>query len=594
MIASRLAIFRKQPVLLAIAAGIVLLLIAYRVAEIYNVGRTVEAAGRQAAPHLASLVSELERYQTLPPILSEDQAVIAAATGSPAGSLNERLERFAETTGVDAIYVMDDRGWTIASSNWREPKTFLGQNYGFRPYFRTALDGRPGEYYAIGATTGVPGYFVSHPVIADGKGVVGVIAVKVELRDLEANWATPEGRLFITNNDGVIVLSGQDSWRFRTIAQLDDETRRLIAERRQFADVELEPIQLERDGSVVTIGSNRFVEHIAEVGRLGWKLHFLSPYGIVQERSRLIVAIIAVLLSSLAAFALFRRSERTRGLLITSQRERDELNHLNAELEREIDERRQAETRLKRAQNELKRTSTLAALGQLAASVSHELGQPLSAMKTYIASSSLPALSGKSGLRPGLQDSGDVLVQLDRLADRMIETTRQLKFFAKRGGEKFDDVELTDVIAGGLETMRPAIRSEGVELNCDPSGKPARVRGGRMRLEQVLVNLIRNALDAMQDSPRKHLSIALELDRQYARIVVSDTGAGIDGGSERAIFEPFVTTKASGEGMGLGLAISTEIVKEHGGRLTARNIRGGGAEFVVELPLAETDHDFPD
>ena len=123
-------------------------------------------------------------------------------SGPPPGSLNERLERFAETTGVDAIYVMDDRGWTIASSNWKEPKTFLGQNYGFRPYFRTALDGSPGEYYAIGATTGVPGYFVSHPVIADGKGVVGVIAVKVELRDLEANWATPEGRLFITNNDG--------------------------------------------------------------------------------------------------------------------------------------------------------------------------------------------------------------------------------------------------------------------------------------------------------------------------------------------------------------------------------------------------------
>ena len=173
----------------------------------------------------------------------------------------------------------------------------------------------------------------------------------------------------------------------------------------------------------------------------------------------------------------------------------------------------------------------------------------------------------------------------------MSETTRQLRFFARRGGEAFDDVALADVVAGGLETMRPAIRSEGVQLQCRIASPDTVVRGGRMRLEQVLVNMIRNALDSMQESPKKHLSIAMEEHEGSARIVVQDSGKGIAGGSEKTIFEPFVTTKASGEGMGLGLAISAEIVKEHGGSLFACNNDSGGAEFVMELPLPETADD---
>ena len=568
-----------------IVAGLALMWIGYRIAEDHYVDRAVEVAARQAATHLASLTSVLERYQTLPLILSEDRTVIEAALGSPEGALNERLARFAETTGANAVYLMDENGWTIAASNWREPKTFLGQNYGFRPYFRAALEGRPGEYYAVGATTGIPGYFVSHPVRDERRGIVGVIAVKVDLRDLEANWATPEGRIFITDGNGVIVLSGEESWRFRTVAALDDQTLELIAAKRQFGNAELSPIDIERRDRSVTIGRERFVEHVAEVGRLGWMLHFLSPYHQVQERSRLVLAIIAVLLSSLAAFILFRRSQRAHGLLASSQRERDDLNRLNMDLEREIDERRQAENRLKRAQHELRRASKLAALGQLAASVSHELGQPLSAMKTYIAGARLPETAAAGAGTGDVEESGDVLLQLDRLVDRMSETTRQLRFFARRGGEAFDDVALEDVVAGALETMRPAIRAEDVRLRCAIAAPATVVRGGRMRLEQVLVNVIRNALDSMQDCSRKRLSIAVERGEGTARIVIRDSGRGLEGGSEKAIFEPFVTTRASGEGMGLGLAISAEIVKEHEGSLSARNHPGGGAEFVMELPL---------
>ena len=207
-------------------------------------------------------------------------------------------------------------------------------------------------------------------------------------------------------------------------------------------------------------------------------------------------------------------------------------------------------------------------------------------MKTYIAGACLPESADEGAECREADHSGELLQRLDRLLDRMSETTKQLQFFAGREGEAFEDVELADVVAGALETMRPAIRSEGVELQYRIDNPDTLVRGGRTRLEQVLVNMIRNALDSMQDCPRKRLSIATLESEGSATIVVRDTGRGIEGELETTIFEPFVTTKSSGEGMGLGLAISAEIVKGHGGTLSARNREGGGAEFAMELPVS--------
>ncbi len=561
-----------------IALAVVLAWAGYKFAEKFYIASETEASARRALPYLTSLISVMERYQNLPPILSEDVEVIRAAAGEPSSAINKRLARFAAITRAEAVYLMDRSGKTIAASNWDNPKTFLGHNYGFRPYFKDALSGGSGEFFAIGATTGKPGYFVSHPVKNAAGEISGVIAAKVDLHGLESGWQSPEGQIFITNADGVIVLSGENSWRYRTIGALTPSTRKSIAMRRQFGNEALEPLAMKRDGQSVTINQSRYIEHSADVGRLGWTLHFLSPYERVHERSRLVIAAAVVAFSLLMVFFIFRHSERIRAMLISSQQERDKLNRLNQELASEVEERIQAEKRLQLAQRELRQSSKLAALGQLAASVTHELGQPLSAMKTYIAGGLLP------GADPG--ENGQLLHRLDRLVERMSETTRQLRFFARRGGEAFDDVELADVIAGALETMRPAIDAESVELVCRGVDQHIHIRGGRMRLEQVLVNLIRNALDAMRESDDKKLCIEMRKSENSARIIISDSGEGLIADHETRIFEPFVTTKASGEGLGLGLAISASIVKEHGGSLAAGNIEGGGAEFTLELPLA--------
>lgn len=570
------------------ASGLAVLLLGWAghsLLDRYFVKSEIEASARRAAPYLTSLIKVLARYQNLPRILSEDKEIIRAAAAAPAPAINERLARFASITRAEAVYLMDRTGLTIAASNWDQPKTFLDQNYGFRPYFRDAMKGELGEFFAIGVTTGKPGYFVSAPVKGAGGAIIGVIVVKVKLQELIADLHSPEGQMFIANADGIIVISEERSWRYRTLARLDGNTRAAIAARRQFGNEPLRPLGLTRNGSVVSIAGARYIERTVPIGRLGWKLHFLSPYEVIQERRLLVIAIAAVILSLLLALFLFRRSERTRSLLISSQKERDVLNKLNRDLAREIEERIQAQKRLQLAQKELRQSSKLAALGQLAASVNHELGQPLAAMKTYIAGALLPSPGPDAATQADQQN--ELLGQLDRLVDRMSETTRQLRFFARRGGEAFDDVDLADVVAGALETMRPAIRDEGVTLDCPDNGRHVIVRGGRMRLEQVLVNLIRNALDAMRGVKDKKLTIRINSDVEAARIIVRDTGEGLHGDLETRIFEPFVTTKASGEGLGLGLAISASIVKEHDGRLSARNVKSGGAEFTLELQMRE-------
>jgi len=387
----------------------------YRVAEQYYVTSEVDAAARRAAPYVTSLISVLERYQVLPPILSEDAEIIEAAKGAASPTLNDKLARYAEATGADAVYLMDSDGWTIAASNWNQPKTFLGQNYGFRPYFLNALSGRSGEYFAIGATTGNPGYFVSHPVTSDDGKIIGVIAVKVDLRSLESGWQGSDVRVFVANSDGVIVLSGEHGWRYRTTNPLSAEARKTIAERKQFGRETLDPLGLVREDQIVSIDKLRFVEHSADVGRLGWRLHVFSPYQRVHERSLAVMAATAVALLLILAISLFRRSERIRGLLIGSQRERDDLTRLNQELARQVEERLQAEQRLQRAQKELRQNSKLAALGQLAASVSHELGQPLAAMKTYIAGIRLPDAAIERREQADPTEIDTLLGKLDRL-----------------------------------------------------------------------------------------------------------------------------------------------------------------------------------
>jgi two-component system C4-dicarboxylate transport sensor histidine kinase DctB len=269
-------------------------------------------------------------------------------------------------------------------------------------------------------------------------------------------------------------------------------------------------------------------------------------------------------------------SRRAWSQTISFQRESAELRLLNARLQREIAEREKVQKDLAVAELTLAQSSKLAALGEMSAAVSHELNQPLAAMKTYLAGARL-LLQRK---RP--EEALSSFQRIDDLIERMGAITRQLKSYARKGGEAFEPVDMRQAVSSALSMMEPQLKSRVVKITRALPRQPIVVMADRIRLEQVIINLLRNALDATKDRPSPQIDLLLS-SGETATLTVRDNGHGIDDLDN--LFEPFYTTKKPGEGVGLGLAISSGIVSDLGGRLTARNAEGGGAVFEMQLPL---------
>ncbi len=547
-------------------------------------GNELERVSERAALYNSTLVSALERYQHLPYILARDSLVVEGLESGDIKLLNFRLESFAKQSQVESLYIMNTQGVTIAASNWRQTPNYIGKNYGFRPYFLEALKGNRGEFFAIGITTNLPGYFIAEPVWDIEGQIIGVAAMKVSLSPLTTSWAEGGEKLFASNSDGIIVLSSDSSWNYRSIETLSEEKLNYIKMQRQFANESLNPLGVKFIAEdELVFEENSYLYHVSMIPRLNWKLHYLADKSAIIQRSQRAVLIATFIMTLFLAGYLILRSERIKRALRASEKDSRELRALNEELGREVQDRRRAEKNLEHTQKELKQASKLAALGQLAASVSHELGQPISAMRNYLAWADLPDSDMDNETR-------DVMQRLNRLVSRMGQITKQLKFFARPGGDVFDDVNLHDVVSGVKEIMGGDIHLAQIHLTINLPKEGAFVRGDHLRLEQVLINLVRNSLDAMQENDGKTMEIKIFEQDDYVYVNVLDRGPGLPEELEDQIFESFVTTKASGEGMGLGLSISSSIVEDHGGELKARTRLSGGAEFSMILPIRNNRH----
>ncbi len=569
---------RLRSILLPILATALLALAAFQGAYRYfgNEERT-EAAGRLSL-YQSTVTAEIERFAHLTYVLSVDPFVISGAGGGGVGDLNDRLREFAGQAGIDAIYLMDTTGLTIAASNHSDPGSFLGQNYGFRPYFSTALDGRQGRFYAIGATTGLPGYFIADPV-RSGDMVIGVIAIKIDLSQLAASWRNSGEQVLLSNEDGVVLLSSDPAWQYRALSELTTEQRARIGEARQFTGQPLEPLDWSPTGEgwARISGDDRIYLTSGDLPH-GWVLHYFASDDQAITRSWLAAAFVLVI-AGLAFIAYqVQRTQRVGAALARSEREEAGLREANERLAREIEDRRTAERRLKRTQGELERASRLAALGQLAASVTHELGQPIAAMKNHLTAAEL-----------GTPGSTGLVGKIGSLVQRMEDTTRQLKFFARSDAETFEDVDLGAAMEAALALIEPNREASGARIETDLPEDAVLVRGSRLRIEQVMTNLLRNALDAADGAAEPMLYAAVGRGGATCWFSVRDNGHGLGDATLADLQEPFVTTRESGRGMGLGLAIAAGIVQDHGGEMTAANNPGGGATFTVRLPVAETD-----
>jgi len=535
--------------------------------------RTRGAADVRLALYSANLISELQRNSIVPQLLARDPALIGALNSGDFAQSSARLLSFVDEIGAASLVLMDTDGRIVAATN----RERLGENQRSQSSFVDALRSNVTVFTVDERDEGGFSFTYSRRVDDSGLGV-GVVSVEVDLAKLERSWAGISDAVMVLDSEGRAILATEPRWRGRLEADaLDLLEPQTAIERtlRGTPDWSALPIDAYLRGDGV-------MRQELRVQFQGWRIVSFTTFQSVRERVNSIIALeimgFAILLAGLF-WILSRRSNIAARMF---QLESAELRQLNRRLQREIAERKKAEKDLEVAEQTVAQTSKLAALGEMSAAVSHELNQPLAAMKTYLAGARL--LIARE--RP---DEAVVAVQrIDGLIERMAAITKQLKSYARKGKDSLEPVDIKDAVLSSLSMMEPQLRQRQVIITRTLPDQPVMIYGDRMRLEQVIINLLRNALDATKMALEPSVEILL-VQGDVARLSVRDNGSGIEDLDE--LFEPFYTTKQAGDGTGLGLAISSGIVNDFGGRLTARNSDKGGAVFEVELPILGADLD---
>jgi len=565
-------------VLLAIFAGLLLSVwLAGRYAERRYWSETAVEARGQLALYAQSLRILVERFRALPAILALDgeiQALLRDADPQAHERLSRRLQRLNQEAGAGVIFLLDLQGKAIAASNWQEPLNFVGGNYAFRPYFQGALREGSTRYFSVGVTTGVPGYFLSCAV-RDAQGqLLGVLALKLVMEDLQRDWAGQPGILLVDDRQGVSILSSRPAWRFRYLRGAAAD-RPAEFDARQYAGHPPRPLpeqslaQLEGGVELLRIegpdGRRDYLRLSQALPDEGWTLQLLREARVPGGAVRGYALAAAGIWLALAFLVLFLGQRQKNRRLLLRRR---------AELEQLVEERT---TALRKAQDELVQAAKMAALGQMSAALAHEINQPLTAMRMQLGSLQLLLAKGDTAAM------GNCLARIDGLLTRMAALTGHLKTFARDtpGGLR-ERLALDTVIDHALLLLEVRIRQDRVQVRRRREPQ-AWVEGNAIRLEQVLVNLLHNALDAMLGKAPRELRIELRRDAGDWLLSVADSGGGIAAEHLTRVFEPFFTTKPVGEGLGLGLAVSYGIIRESGGQLTVCNA-ADGAQFVIRLP----------
>ncbi len=552
----------------------VLMLLAVAVISVTNsllTDRFTESTRNRAELRIAlysgNLLAELRQNAIVPQLLARDPTLIGALQTADYSLSTQRLISFVEEIGAASLMLYDLDGRTVAATD----RNRLGSNHRSNAYFVDAIRSNATIFSTIKVDGG--GYkFMYSRRIQDGGTTLGVIAVEVDLQKFERAWAGISDAVIVMDSAGEIILATEPRWRGRTEPEaLSTQPARSAIERaiKVTADWTALPPDAYLQGEAVMRLENK-------IPFRGWRMTSYTTYASVREKVNGVLALEVMAFAILLALAFYFLSRRTAGRLAIFQRESAKLRALNAALQREIAERKRVQETLAVAEQTLEQSSKLAALGEMSAAVSHELNQPLAAMKTYLAGARL--LLRRNRPEEALSSFG----RIDDLIERMGAITRQLKSYARKGQEAFSPVDMAAALASSLSMMEPQLRQRQVQISRILPDAPVMVMGDRMRIEQVMVNLLRNALDATKSERNPHVEIMLSAG-ETATLTVRDNGPGIE--DLDALFEPFYTTKQPGDGVGLGLAISSGIVTDLGGRLTARNGQGGGAVFEMQLPI---------
>lgn len=521
--------------------------------------------------YAGNLVSELRRNAIVPQLLARDPELIGALNAEEYTHSTQRLISFLEEIGAASLTLLDADGRVVAATD----RTTLGALHRSDSFFVDAVRSNATVFTQQQREEGGVQFSYARR-IEDAGRTLGVIQVALDLAKLEAAWARSLDAVMVTDSAGQIILATENRWR-----GLDEPTA--LARRAPPTALE-RALSAAQDWTYAPADAYMAGQAVMRIERRvpfqGWRMMTFTPYASVRERVNGILALEVMGFAILLALLFFYLSRRAHTQVSQIQQESAELRVLNQRLQYEITERQKVEKTLEEAEQSLAQSSKLAALGEMSAAVSHELNQPLAAMKTYLAGARL-LLERR---RP--DEAMAAFGRIDDLIGRMGAITRQLKSYARKGSNELEPVDVRAAVMAALSMMEPQLRARDVSITRALPDHPVLVLGDRLRLEQVIINLLRNALDATKAIPDARVDVILA-QGETVLLTVRDNGHGI--ADLESLFEPFYTTKKAGDGVGLGLAISSGIVSDLGGRLTARHAARGGAVFEVELPLLVED-----
>ncbi|NSX55821.1 sensor histidine kinase [Parasulfitobacter algicola] len=530
---------------------------------------TRNRADVRLALYTGNLIAELEKNAIMPGFLSTDPSLISALNSKNYRHTSQRLLERVENTGAASAMLLDLDGRVVASTDRGQ----LGSSFRTEPFFLDALRANDTIFKAESREIG--GFRFTHSLRIEQRGaVIGVIVVEADLQKFERSWAGITDAVMVTNSSGQIVLSTEPRWRGLQVDEaLDRQTPPSAIAR---------AIQATTDwpSADTFIAGEPVMRMQSRVPFQGWQITTFTSYNSVRERVNGVLALEIMGFAILLALTFYAVSRKSATLARVFQMETAQLRRLNDRLQREVAERERVEKSLDAAEQTLAQSSKLAALGEMSAAVSHELNQPLAAMKTYLAGASL-LLQRK---RP--DEALSSFQRIDDLIERMGAITKQLKSYARKGGDAFEPVDTRFAVSSALSMMEPQLKTRSVKITKAMPSDPVMVMADRLRLEQVIINLLRNALDATKGEDDPTIDILLSAGDTVV-LSVRDNGSGIE--DLESLFEPFYTTKQPGDGVGLGLAISSGIINDLGGRLTAKNAATKGAVFEIQLPILTED-----
>ncbi len=522
------------------------------------------------------VVGQLQRYRELAVLMADHPVVDALATGAEPSAASALFEEVADKTGALEVLFVDRSGAIRAAA-----RGTAHRDVSEVPFVWRAMNGALGTGHGAGSLVDARAYYFASPNFGPDAKVRGAVIVAANIDEIEWNWAGSNPPVFFIDERGEVFITNRSEL---TYWRRSDNGHGLLA-----------PNGTDRPFALRWVGGH-------EIWRLDWgpylpmrALHVRQELPVINMTAEALIdtgpalrlaGVQAMAVSALClAFGalLFLATERRRTLAEANVRlearvaaRTEALSQTNVALRREIAEREEAEAALRRAQQDLVQAGKLSALGQMSAGISHELNQPLMAIQTFSANAMALFDKGRTEL------ARENLGRISELAQRMGRIIRNLRAFARQESAPVARVDLVKVLSSAIELTERKVSDGGVTLHAELPVDPLWVKGGEVRLCQVFVNLVSNAVDAMAASDRRDLTLRT---RDGARLVVevADTGPGID--MPDKMFEPFYSTKADTgqDGMGLGLSISYGIVQSFGGEIRGMNSPDGGAVFTVEL-----------